>query len=594
LHERSRIKNDDDTSTSRRGDENSFASRRAHAEDRPRTSPPRKKHKVVIHTSPYLRCVESAIGMSAGFSQSSGHYARLESREHRPPVQRSPHIYSNPSRSKTLDSNSLDSRYRAQRAAARATLQNPESSKPTLRVDAFLGEWNHPDYYKDIQAPPESTEMVSVAMEKLGTIPAPLVGTITPQRDYGSTTPTSTESHSPPKPSPLRMASLSWTLPDYGNSTLSPQSSTRSTPTRPALRPRASTKFYEPPTPNYALSNTETIPQGYVAHARDACVNVDYYWNSMLPPQEWGDGGNFGETWGQLHRRFRAGFLGMINWYIEHGTAASTHPDATSEEAEDDDTDIVLVIMTHSAGCNALMHAITNQPVLVDFQTASLTLVTHRDPTSLSLSLSTSTSRRHDPAESVFDDYELKVTGSVDHLRISLDALRSSPHLMAGLPEGNRRASLAALQTSSYSGGTNSPDPSGDRPHSRNAALGSMRRQRATSTAQRDRALSIEQSLAAAAASSQGLWTDRRRSSAAVQDGITNSPVMMSSAFPESIEDEEEDGDEVDLLSPLASEAVTTPFGGSSRGGLWGAGGGGAGAQRRDSSGSRRRAASEL
>jgi len=66
---------------------------------------------------------------------------------------------------------------------------------------------------------------------------------------------------------------------------------------------------------------------------------------------------------------------------------------------------------------------------------------------------------------------------------------------------------------------------------------------------------------------------------------------MMSSAFPEGIEDEEEDGDEVDLLSPLASEAVTTPFGGSSRGGLWDAG---AGMQRRDSSGSRRKAASEL
>jgi len=313
----------------------------------------------------------------------------------------------------------------------------------------------------------------------------------------------------------------------------------------------------------------------------------------MLPPQEWGDGGEFGETWGALHRRFRAGFVGMINWYTEHGTAVSTHPDTAHEEPEDDDTDIVLVIMTHSAGCNALMHAITNQPVLVDFQTASLTLVTHKDafsPTA-STSTSTSTSRRTDPSETVFDDYELKVTGSVDHLRISLDALRSSPHLMAGLPEGNRRASLAALQTSSFSSVANSPDLNSERPHSRNAALGSMRRQRATSTAQRDRALSIEQSLAAAAAPSQGLWTDRRRSSAAVQDGVTNSPVMISSAFPEGIEDEEEDGDEVDLLSPLASEAVTTPFGGVARGGLWGAG---AGVQRRDSSGSRRRAASEL
>ena len=38
---------------------------------------------------------------------------------------------------------------------------------------------------------------------------------------------------------------------------------------------------YTPPTPTYALSAADAIPPGFVIHARNACVEVDYQWNSI-------------------------------------------------------------------------------------------------------------------------------------------------------------------------------------------------------------------------------------------------------------------------------------------------------------------------
>ncbi|KAI3486832.1 hypothetical protein L1887_49537 [Cichorium endivia] len=58
---------------------------------------------------------------------------------------------------------------------------------------------------------------------------------------------------------------------------------------QPSTLPRRETTAYVPPTPSYAVSTSDHIPRGYVAHARNATVNVDYQWDSSRYPQNWGD-----------------------------------------------------------------------------------------------------------------------------------------------------------------------------------------------------------------------------------------------------------------------------------------------------------------
>src|SRR5699024_1321833 len=75
---------------------------------------------------------------------------------------------------------------------------------------------------------------------------------------------------------------------------------------------------YVPPTPGYAISSSDPIPSGYVAHARDACTRIDYQWDSTRNPN-WGDGGMYGEEWSAMHGRFRRGLMDMVDWYGDDG-----------------------------------------------------------------------------------------------------------------------------------------------------------------------------------------------------------------------------------------------------------------------------------
>lgn len=137
---------------------------------------------------------------------------------------------------------------------------------------------------------------------------------------------------------------------------------------------------YVSPVPSYAISPSASIPSGYVAYAKDSCVDVDYKWDSMRRPHEWGDGGQYGEEWSSMHKRFRRGLQQMILWYGQHDierlAPMGEEPNTLTrlDKENEDDVDIVLILVTHSAGCNALMGALTNQPVLLDAGMASLTM----------------------------------------------------------------------------------------------------------------------------------------------------------------------------------------------------------------------------
>jgi hypothetical protein len=202
---------------------------------------------------------------------------------------------------------------------------------------------------------------------------------------------------------------------------------------RTALRgppPNSEFAIYYPPVPNYAISKSDPIPPGYVAHSRDTCVDVDYQWDSMRDPQNWGTGGEYGEEWPSMHKRFRRGLTQLVSWYRDHEDVNKLPPSAASndsKESTEDDTELVIILVTHGAGCNALIGALTNQPVLMDVGMASLTMAVRKPvltPTSAY------TSPMHSRASSrnmnIADEYDVKLLANTEHLRNSSSS-NSSP-----------------------------------------------------------------------------------------------------------------------------------------------------------------------
>jgi hypothetical protein len=227
------------------------------------------------------------------------------------------------------------------------------------------------------------------------------------------------------------------------------------------------------------------IPAGYVAHARDACVDVDYQWDSMREPQNWGHGGEYGEEWSSMHKRFRKGLQHLVSWYRDCddpgklltktpvGPGQSTfHDECNSEDA---DTDLVIILVTHGAGCNALIGALTNQPVLMDVGMASLTMAV-RKPTPKNTPTTTpgATPKSHSRASSrnilISDEYDVMLTANTEHLRsTSSTPLSSRGPSLSGLPAfRDRYATDGAFDSSQFSNKS--------RPITTPSSFGSIRR----------------------------------------------------------------------------------------------------------------------
>ena len=347
-----------------------------------------------------------------------------------------------------------------------------------LRVDAYLGEWLSPEYFDKITPPPESKMMVASAKADLLHDGEPIQVTQISNRsptgrghfpggwnsgsapssmsqDAADTFMANTPSHNPVLPRLGRANSHS-----VGN----PSKQYESTFNRRAERsPTPESPTYKPPIPSYAISPSQPIPPGYVFHARDACVKVDSVWDSLRPPLEWGSGGDHGEEWSAMHKRFRKGLLKMISWYQTHDDSETLRPikddfpenetsggGSTDDNDDDDETDTVLVLVTHGAGCNALIGALTNQPVLLDVGMASLTMALRKSigykrvssPQTEDVPSSPSRRRRSPIDLGISEDYEVKITASTDHLRAG------SPFL--GGQQLQRSPSLPVREKSPY------------------------------------------------------------------------------------------------------------------------------------------------
>lgn len=379
------------------------------------------------------------------------------------------------------------------------TSTNHDGYRCLLRVDAFLGEWLTADYFDDITPPPSSDKLVAAAKAKLlqrgeaiaGTGSQPAPGHF-PGGWGSSSTPVSPDTDEVGKFRTNNLNAMDGVVLGHHRSRAAscdtplknPVYVTRERGLHQQLS-RLNTNLnsvanggYSPPVPGYAISPSDTIPRGYVAHARDACVKIDYAWDSMREPQNWGDGAQYGEEWSAMHMRFRNGLQKMVDWYREHDkpwmryrypvrhysrrlNRRSSHSDKDDDDdgGDNDYTDTALVIITHGAGCNALIGGLSSQPVLIDVGTASLTMAVRKDI----IEGASGGSTDHSPAghhKSPMDlpvahEYDLKVVASSDHLRPDVDpselpAPSSSPKLPPTRPLSSYRRRLGSMASLSH------------------------------------------------------------------------------------------------------------------------------------------------
>lgn len=410
----------------------------------------RRRHRVVIHTSPFLRCVQTSIAISSGLAQNPGHI------HHKRPLSshsaKSANLYSSPRIRPTVATDSP-------RLAAIPEPSSPATSnekgddgqplikKSTLRVDAFLGEWLTPDYFELITPPPGSVMMVAGAKADLlrredyssliqlrdavnarplqgfpGGWGSPVVTAVSDQEDAALPSLSSIGQALPRRDRTSSLSSAGSSGSRHSGKILSTMSTGNN----------AQRGVYQAPVPTYAISNSEAIPPGYVAHARDACVTVDYQWDSMREPQNWGSGGEYGEEWSSMHKRFRRGLQQLIHFYRNQDDPEASASKSTTDEnvngdcgdVSEEDVDLVIILVTHGAGCNALIGALTNQPVLLDVGMASLTMAVRKPspkntPSSTPVGTPKAHSRQPSRGSTISDEYEVKLVANTEHLRPS-------------------------------------------------------------------------------------------------------------------------------------------------------------------------------
>ncbi|KAL8740453.1 MAG: hypothetical protein Q9190_006849 [Brigantiaea leucoxantha] len=346
-----------------------------------------------------------------------------------------------------------------------------DQAKATLRIDPFLGEWLSPDYFELITPPPNSVMMLAGAKAELMhhgdyvDVPSGSNKTSSTKGHFpggwSSNTESSTDIDMTAEKGPLStVSSIGRNLPRLNRASshsdaadLNSVSKTRSgqkSMSKIEISPDLDGIGYRPPTPSYAISPSDPIPPGYVAHARNACVDVDSKWDSMRAPYDWGDGGEFGEEWSAMHKRFRRGLQSMILSYQCHRNVGVDMKSSQEMQAYDDEedpyTDTVLILITHGAGCNALIGALTNQPVLLDVGMASLSMAVRKASSSgiANAGLLNRSRRRSSVGSTIADEYEMKITASTDHLR---SGTRSSPKI---LPNRSPSLSSSPIATHRY------------------------------------------------------------------------------------------------------------------------------------------------
>ncbi|KAK4109639.1 hypothetical protein N656DRAFT_800858 [Canariomyces notabilis] len=442
-----------------------------------------KRYKVVLHSSPFLRCIQTAIAISAGLAQDSTPFVPKTCLARYPTPPSDQDAQTRPA----VTTDVRDTRNPTSGFNSAVQIQ-----RSVLRLDGFLGEWLSPGYFELITPPPESVMMIASAKADL-----------LRREDYSHYPNLSGHSHSNSRGQLWSPVGRSSPFPPPNDSqsdrgrgvpgvvssssrsaSVSSHSSQNSQNQRPST-PRRQGPGYISPVPHYAVSNNNTIPPGYVSHARDACVDIDYQWDSTRPPLNWGDGGTFPEEWPEMHKRFRTGVQRLVDWYstAENPTAMVTavppsfrkeSADSFLDDAEDVETEAVVILVSHGAGCNALIGAITHQPVLMEVGMASLTMAVRKSNEQAcgNDGMRPPDTRRATPP--IHELYDLKLFASTEHLRSPAPTPTSARPPLVSNAFNSARGRHLSFSTQPYDSPWN--DTTGSRSSSANAALSSLRR----------------------------------------------------------------------------------------------------------------------
>jgi broad specificity phosphatase PhoE len=362
---------------------------------------PGARVRVVMHSSPFLRCLQTSIGIAAGIAESSTSVSQPAEEDERARPRFRDHLFAiaEPDNEDETD------------------VSEPVIEKPLLRVDAFLGEWLSPDYFEQITPPPETPLML---MSAKATLLAEDHADLSQQVPVGNFPGGwSRDGQKGSSDNLTRQRSNTFSERPAGDihSTLHVSPDSKLTQT-----------YYNPPIPTFAVNSSDPIPAGFVSYARESCVDVDLGWDSSREPLNWGDGGNLGEEWSDLHKRIRKGVTSAISWY-------SLHPSGLEYDAmcpPDENVMVVVILVTHSSGCNALIGALTNQPVLMDVGQASLTIAAKRPQMPAN-------------AQELSKVYEVNIKASVDHLRKKSDPSVSKGNGLA-VPNSRSNRSLSSTR----------------------------------------------------------------------------------------------------------------------------------------------------
>jgi broad specificity phosphatase PhoE len=115
----------------------------------------------------------------------------------------------------------------------------------------------------------------------------------------------------------------------------------------------------DPPPPARQLCQTAIAGLA----GRTEGIGVDWGWDSL----GLGGGGEYGEEWGSMHERFNGGLQRLLTYYEKESIRNNT-ADTTGDNA----VETVVILVTHGAGCNALLGALSRKPVLIDIPISSL------------------------------------------------------------------------------------------------------------------------------------------------------------------------------------------------------------------------------
>lgn len=511
---------------------------------------PKKKRKVIIHTSPYKRCIQTSIAISAGLKYPQPDKVQ---RSMLTPLQRV-------SLSKSVQSE-------IPRTSMPPNAEPPaENERVELKVDPYLSEWLSPGYFEDSKVPPPTKVILERAKDTLqrplqeirgADLSAFLPVPESPNAEDVEKENMFSKSLVGEKGGLRGMAAAGHSLP-HRSQTMSLGRDLNSGTQQSVQkgRQRARTTTYSPPVPQYSLAPQDPIPAGFVAHARDACVDPKLEWDSEA--LGWGDAGTYPEEWSTMHVRFRLGLQKTLAYYQHYKAIDSS--DGDSDDC--DEEDIVLILVTHQAGANALIRLMTGAPALHDVGVASLTLAVRRPVLRRRPSLtgtnhsplgydreSRQNTRRGSLSLGLADDFEMRIIASTEHLRYGSNPLGLNSPRLGRSPAISGRKMVGADSLEGFSIG----DPLSWRPNTSNGV--------SRSSSQRGRTMDT----ISRPAINTGLWGSPAFSAASKDESIEDLLPMSPKSRPTTPVESEKSVPDSKVNSPSRSRSSTMQTSG-----LWG------------------------